>query len=136
MDLERFVSAQEGSYERALVEIRRGRKTGHWMWFIFPQLRGLGHSDMSIRYALGSLEEAQAYLEHPLLGPRLRECVAALQDVIGKSAEEVFGTVDAQKLCSSLTLFEATKTNTAIFDAALVRWFAGRHDQRTIALLS
>ena len=136
MDFERFVSAQEGIYEGALAQIRRGRKTGHWMWFIFPQLRGLGHSDMSIRYALGSLDEAQAYLEHPVLGPRLRECVAALQDVIGKSAEEVFGTVDAQKLRSSLTLFEATNITHAMFDAALVRWFAGQRDQRTIALLS
>jgi len=134
-DLERFVSAQEGIYEGVLAQIKRGRKTGHWMWFIFPQLRGLGHSDMSARYALGSIEEARVYLGDPLLGPRLRECVAALQDITGKSAVEVFGTVDDQKLCSSLTLFAEIKTDHGIFEAALVRWFAGRRDQRTICLL-
>lgn len=94
-DLARFVEAQEGVYQSALAEIRRGAKRGHWMWFIFPQLRGLGHSAMAERYGIGSIEEARAYLEHPLLGQRLRECVEALQDLTGPSAADIFGEVDA-----------------------------------------
>lgn len=104
-DLDRFGTAQAGSYETALAEIRRGAKRSHWMWYIFPQIAGLGRSEMAQRYAIQSLDEARAYLAHPVLGARLRECVAALQDLIGTTAEAVFGAVDAMKLKSSLTLF-------------------------------
>jgi uncharacterized protein (DUF1810 family) len=96
--LDRFVAAQAESYERALAEVRRGKKRTHWMWYIFPQIAGLGHSAMAKRYAIGSLEEAKAYLDHSLLGTRYRECVTALQDLTALTAEKVFGAVDAAKL--------------------------------------
>ena len=134
VDLERFVTAQEADYHIALAEIRRGSKRSHWMWYIFPQIDGLGHSAMSRRYAIRSLDEARAYLDHPLLGQRYRECVGALQDLTGTTAEQVFGTVDAAKLRSSLTLFQATG-NEPLFGAALDRWFAGQRDARTLAML-
>ncbi|KQS05169.1 calpastatin [Sphingomonas sp. Leaf357] len=134
-DLRRFVAAQADIYPTALSEIRRGAKRSHWMWFIFPQIAGLGHSEMSRRYALASLAEARAYLGHGLLGPRLRECVIALQDLVGTTAERVFGDVDAAKLRSSLTLFEAAAQD-PLYSAALDRWFAGQRDQRTLDLLA
>ncbi len=120
--LDRFVSAQEVSYARVLTELRRGLKTSHWMWFVFPQVAGLGSSEMSRRYALGSIAEAQAYLAHPLLGARYRECVAVLQDLVATTAEAVFGRVDAAKLRSSLTLF-AEAAGDPLFAAAIQRWF-------------
>src|SRR5688572_30698624 len=104
-DLDRFVAAQEGVYRSALDELRAGRKTGHWMWFVFPQVAGLGSSDMSRRYAIGSLAEARAYLAHPILGARLRECARALLAVRGRGAEAILGDIDARKLRSSMTLF-------------------------------
>ena len=134
-DLARFVDAQSGVYESALAEIRRGRKTTHWMWFIFPQIAGLGSSAMSQRYAIGSLAEARAYLAHPVLGTRYRECVAALQDLVGTSAEAVFGGVDAAKLRSSLTLFAAAAPDERLFAAELERWFGGETDPRTLERL-
>jgi uncharacterized protein (DUF1810 family) len=134
LDLERFVHAQEADYQVALAEIRRGGKRSHWMWYIFPQIDGLGHSAMSRRYAIRSLDEARAYLDHPLLGQRLRDCLGALQDLTGTTAEQVFGTVDAAKLRSSLTLFLAV-ANEPLFGAALERWFGGNRDARTLALL-
>ena len=134
-DLGRFVDAQFGIHERALAEIRRGRKTSHWMWFIFPQLAGLGFSEMSRRYAIGSLAEARAYLAHPLLGSRYRECVGALQDLVGTTAEAVFGAVDVMKLQSSLTLFAQAAPEDRLFAAALERWFGGVPDRRTLDLL-
>ena len=134
-DLARFIAAQDGVYERALAEIRRGRKTGHWMWFVFPQLRGLGISSMSQRFAMASLAEARAYLAHPLLGPRYRECVSALQDLVGTTAVAVFGEVDAAKLASSLTLFAEAAPDDRLFTAALDRWFGGRRDEKTLTLL-
>jgi uncharacterized protein (DUF1810 family) len=133
-DLDRFVAAQAGSYETALAEIRRGAKRSHWMWYIFPQIAGLGRSDMARRYAIRSLDEARAYLAHPLLGARLRECVAALQDLIGLTAESVFGDIDATKLRSSLTLFIAAGAG-PLFTAALDRWFDGAKDQATLSWL-
>ncbi len=133
--LSRFVDAQEGSYERALAEIRRGAKKSHWMWFIFPQIAGLGHSALAQRYAIGSLEEAHAYLAHPVLGPRYHECVSALQDLPMTSADAVFGGVDALKLRSSLTLF-AQASDEPLFPAAIDRWFGGRRDERTMAILA
>lgn len=134
VDLERFVTAQEADYHIALAEIRRGSKRSHWMWYIFPQIDGLGHSAMSRRYAIRSLDEARAYLDHPLLGQRYRDCVGVLQDLTGTTAEQVFGTVDAAKLRSSLTLFQATG-NEPLFGAALERWFGGSRDPRTLARL-
>jgi len=133
-DLERFVEAQSGDYPRALAEITAGRKRSHWMWYVFPQLAGLGRSGMAQRYAISGIEEARAYLAHPLLGVRLRECVAALQDLTGTSAEAVFGDVDAMKLRSSLTLF-AQAGGEPLFSAALERWFKGEADEKTLALL-
>lgn len=131
-DLARFVDAQEGSYAVALDEIRRGAKRSHWMWFVFPQIAGLGHSAMARRYAIGSLEEARAYLAHPLLGPRLRACVAALDALDGTGAERVFGAIDAVKLRSSLTLFEAAG---APFAATIECW-CGDRDEATLRLLA
>jgi uncharacterized protein (DUF1810 family) len=134
-DLDRFVLAQETTYARVLTELTRGLKTSHWMWFIFPQVAGLGLSEMSRQYAIGSIEEAQAYLAHPLLGARYRECVAALQDLVGTTAEGVFGSVDAAKLRSSLTLFAEAAPRDSLFEAALQRWFEGDKDERTIDIL-
>ncbi len=133
-DLDRFVTAQAENYETALAEIRRGAKRSHWMWYIFPQIAGLGRSEMARHYALVSLDEARAYLAHPLLGARLRDCVAALQDLTGTSAVAVFGEIDAVKLRSSLTVFEAAGGG-ALFIAALARWFDGSTDPATLALI-
>src|SRR5215207_2816878 len=106
-DLERFVDAQNahGTYDDAVDELRRGRKTSHWIWFVFPQIAGLGFSATSRRYAISSLAEAKAYLEHPVLGPRLKECAELMTQVQGRSAEQILGGIDAQKLHSSMTLF-------------------------------
>lgn len=134
-NLQRFVDAQASTYDRALAEIRRGRKTSHWMWYIFPQIAGLGCSEMSKRFAISSIEEAQAYLAHPVLGTRYRECVAALQDLIGTTAEAVFGDVDAAKLRSSLTLFSRAAPGEQMLTAALKRWFYELEDERTLARL-
>ena len=133
-NLERFVEAQAGSYDTALAEIRRGAKRSHWMWFIFPQIAGLGRSETARRFAIQSLDEARAYLDHPVLGSRLRECVGAIQDIVGKTADEVFGEVDALKLRSSLTLFGQAGGG-PLYDAALRRWFDGAPDPATLGLL-
>ena len=130
-DLERYISAQENDYRVALAEIGRGAKRSHWMWYIFPQLAGLGSSAISRRYAIRSLNEARAYLDHPVLGPRLRECVSALQDLTGTTAEGVFGAIDAAKLRSSLTLF-LEANDEPLFRAALDRWFGGQLDEATV----
>ncbi|SDC98603.1 Uncharacterized protein, DUF1810 family [Sphingomonas sp. YR710] len=121
-ELRRFVVAQAAIYRQALAEIRQGRKASHWMWFIFPQIAGLGHSATARRYAIGSIAEARAYLNHPILGARLRECVEALRALPPISADAVFGPIDAVKLRSSLTLFAAASQEAA-FAAALLRWF-------------
>lgn len=134
-DLERFVSVQDQVYPRALDEIKRGTKRSHWMWFIFPQLAGLGRSAMAQHYAIADLGEARAYLAHPLLGARYLECVEALQDLEESDPVAVFGAVDAAKLRSSLTLFEAGEAK-PLFAAALTRWFGGVRDEQTLALLS
>jgi len=134
-DLQRFVTAQADSYETALTEIKRGAKRSHWMWYIFPQLAGLGTSPMARHYAIGSIEEAKAYLGHPLLGPRLLACIEALQALPPTPAEKVFGDIDAKKLRSSLTLF-MTAGGGPIFEQALRRWFAGQADDATLKLLS
>ena len=131
--LERFVRAQDehGTYESALAELRAGRKQGHWMWFVFPQLAGLGSSAMAQAYAIGSLAEARAYIEHPVLGERLRESAAALDSLAGVSAEEVLGHVDALKLCSSLTLFERADPGEPLFARLLRKFYGGVRDDRT-----
>lgn len=130
--LERFVEAQAEIYPRALSEIGRGKKRSHWMWYMFPQLAGLGRSAMAQRYAIADVDEARAYLAHPVLGPRYIECVSALQDLIGSDPVAVFGEIDAVKLRSSLTLFEAAGAR-PLFAAALDRWFGGLRDERTLA---
>lgn len=134
-NLERFVAAQAQTYTGALGEIAAGRKVTHWMWFIFPQLAGLGHSAMAQRYAIASLDEARAYLDHPLLGQRYRDCVGALQRLPTSTPEDVFGGVDAMKLKSSLTLFARAAPADSLFVAALGKWFGGAEDHRTLALL-
>ena len=133
-NLERFVTAQEPIYTEVLDELRAGRKTGHWMWFIFPQIIGLGHSPMSERYAIRSLAEAQAYLAHPLLGARLRECAGLVLEITGRTAEEVFGPIDARKLRSCMTLFHRAAPDEALFRQVLDR-FAGSADPLTDAIL-
>jgi len=137
-DLERFVRAQDasGTYDGALAELRGGRKTGHWMWFVFPQLAGLGRSETSRRYALSSLEEARAYLAHPVLGPRLQACARALLGLDGRTATEILGPVDALKLRSSLTLFARAAPADPVFGEVLARYFDGRPDAATDALLA
>jgi uncharacterized protein (DUF1810 family) len=134
-DLERFVDAQDGIYERALSELRAGRKRSHWMWFVFPQLRGLGRSAMADRYGLASLEEAVGYLAHPVLGPRLRECTAAVNGVARKSASEIFGFPDDLKFHSSMTLFHLADASDPQFAEALRKYFGGRDDTGTLELL-
>ena len=131
--LARFVVAQRASYAQALAEIRQGEKRTHWMWYVFPQIAGLGLSAMAQRYAIGSLDEAQAYLRHPVLGPRYEECVTALQQLDGMTAERVFGSIDAVKLRSSLTLFGVAEDN-SLFRSAIDRWFGGP-DERTLEIL-
>jgi uncharacterized protein (DUF1810 family) len=134
-DLARFVSAQARDYDAALAELRAGRKTTHWIWYVLPQLRGLGTSAMSARYGIGSLDEARAYLAHPTLGPRLVECVAAMNALEGRSAVQVLGTIDAAKLRSCLTLFLAAEPGNAVLGRALDKYYAGAADERTLALL-
>lgn len=134
-DLARFVAAQEPAYARALAEIRAGDKRSHWMWFVFPQLAGLGSSAMAQRYAIGGLAEAEAYLAHPLLGPRLRECSEALLRLNGKSAHEIFGSPDDWKLHSSMTLFAQAAPSPSVFQQVLGMYFAGRPDARTLVIL-
>lgn len=133
-NLDRFVTAQQGVWEDALGELRRGRKTSHWMWFIFPQLSGLGRSAMAHTYGIASLDEARAYLTHPVLGARLYEATAALLAAPG-SAETILGDVDAMKLRSSMTLFALAADDPAPFRAALDRFFAGHEDAATIDVL-
>lgn len=140
-DLRRFVLAQDGRdgagtiYERALEELTAGRKQTHWMWFVFPQLAGLGSSFMAQKYAIADLEEAQAYLAHPVLGPRLRACVEALNRLEGRSARQVMGSPDDLKLRSSLTLFAHATSENADFLAALAKYFDGEADPESMRRL-
>ena len=135
--LERFVAAQDASetYERAIAEMRQGRKTSHWMWFVFPQIAGLGRSATSRMYAISSLAEARAYLAHPVLGPRLAECAEIVCGVEGRSAEQIFGGIDAQKLRSSATLFARADPATQVFQRVLDQYFDGVPDPATDALI-
>jgi uncharacterized protein (DUF1810 family) len=133
-DLNRFVAAQSDLFHTALGEIRHGRKQTHWMWFIFPQIAGLGQSPIAQRYAISGRNEACAYLDHAMLGLRYRRCVTALQDLPPSDAVAIFGEIDAIKLRSSLTLF-AEVSDEPMFRAALQRWFDGQHDPATLRLL-
>jgi uncharacterized protein (DUF1810 family) len=134
-DLQRFVEAQEGVFEEACAELRRGKKTGHWMWFVFPQIAGLGFSEMSRRYAIRSLEEARAYVAHPVLGPRLREVCGILNGIEGRSAYQVFGSPDDLKLRSSMTLFAKAVEEKGVFLEVLRKYFGGVEDERTLELM-
>jgi len=135
-DLNRFVIAQSKDYLYALEELRAGKKQTHWIWYVLPQLRGLGSSSRAIFYGIGSAEEAEAYLNHAVLGPRLRECVATMNALGGLSALQVLGKVDAAKFRSCLTLFRSVDPSNVVFSEALDKFFAGMPDQASLDLLS
>jgi len=134
-NLQRFVEAQEPVIEDVKSELRSGRKRTHWMWYVFPQLKGLGSSRLSRRYAISSRAEADAYLAHPVLGPRLRECTALVNGVEGRSATEIFGSPDDLKFRSSMTLFDAVADDPTPFETALERYYGGEPDPKTLELL-
>ena len=134
-DLQRFVDAQRSTYDQALAELRAGQKRTHWMWFVFPQIAGLGSSGMAQRFALAGLDEARAYVAHPVLGRRLVDCARALTALEGTDAVEVFGPLDAQKLHSSMTLFARADPDEPAFREVLDRSFGGAEDAGTLALL-
>jgi uncharacterized protein (DUF1810 family) len=137
-DLGRFVTAQDqgGTYEAAVAELRSGRKRSHWMWFVFPQIAGLGQSPISRRYAISSLSEARAYLAHDVLGPRLVECARIVAALNAPSAEDVFGGIDAMKLRSSMTLFARADPTNPVFGEVLEAYFGGQADEATDRLLA
>jgi uncharacterized protein (DUF1810 family) len=135
-ELARFTTAQEGIYHRALAEIRNGDKRSHWMWFIFPQIDGLGFSSTAKRYAIKSAEEARQYLAHPVLGPRLLECTEAALAVEGRSAFEIFGSPDDFKLKSCMTLFETVAGPDSVFGRVLDKYYQGQRDTRTLDILA
>ncbi len=134
-NLQRFVDAQAPVYDQVLRELQAGRKRSHWSWFIFPQLQGLGSSAMATRYAIGSLAEARAYLAHPVLGPRLEECVALVNQVEGRSAEAILGYPDDLKFRSCVTLFSQAAPDRPVFRDALDKYFSGEPDPRTLERL-
>jgi len=133
--LQRFIDAQEPVFSRVLAELAQGRKYGHWIWFIFPQMKGLGRSSTSEFFGVSSLGGARAYLQHPLLAPRLIKCTELVNAVEGRDAEEIFGDIDAMKFRSSMTLFAYADPDNRIFSAALAKYFAGEFDSRTTACL-
>jgi uncharacterized protein (DUF1810 family) len=134
-DLNRFLSAQEGVYDRALAEVRSGLKRSHWMWYIFPQIDGLGFSSTTRFYAIKSLEEARQYLSHPVLGARLRESAEAVLSVQGKSALDIFGNPDVMKLQSSMTLFSLVAGPGSVFERVLEKYYQGKRDARTLQIV-
>ncbi|HEX9172442.1 MAG TPA: DUF1810 domain-containing protein [Telluria sp.] len=134
-NLQRFVDAQAPVYDKVLAELRAGRKQSHWMWFIFPQVAGLGRSEMAQKYAIASTDEAAAYLAHPVLGPRLRECAQLVHEVDDKPIEEIFGSPDDRKFQSSMTLFADVAPDVAVFQANLDKYFDGRADSATLERL-
>ena len=134
-DLERFLEEQQDVYDDVLDELRRGRKTGHWIWFIFPQIAGLGYSFMSQRFAISSLDEARDYLAHPVLGSRLRECARTVLETNDRTAEEIFGPIDALKLRSCMTLFHRAAPDEPVFAQVLDRYYGGVADWATDARL-
>jgi len=134
-DLNRFISAQEGVYDRALVELQDGLKRTHWMWYIFPQIDGLGHSPTTRHYSIKSLEEARQYLVHPVLGTRLVECAEAIMAVQVQSASDIFGHPDDWKLQSSMTLFELVSGPRSVFGRVLDKYYQGKQDSRTLQIV-
>jgi uncharacterized protein (DUF1810 family) len=134
--LARFLEAQEHEYERAVSEIREGRKRSHWMWYVFPQFEGLGFSATSRHFAIKSKDEAAAYLAHPVLGPRLTECAEALLQLEGRTAAEIFGSPDDMKLRSSATLFAMVSPAGSVFHRVIEKYFAGQKDERTVRLVA
>ena len=134
-DLERFVNAQNPVFEQVCSELRQGCKKGHWMWFVFPQLRGLGQSSMAYNFGISSRDEAEAYLEHSILGPRLKECTRLVNLVEGRSIEQIFGYPDNLKFRSSMTLFSSIASDDEIFVAALRKYFGGQADRPTLERL-
>jgi uncharacterized protein (DUF1810 family) len=135
-DLQRFVDAQGRVYDTVVAELRGGRKRTHWMWFVFPQLRGLGSSPTAMRFAISSIDEARAYLDHELLGARLRECAGLVSRIDGRTAEEIFGWPDDMKLRSSMTLFARAADDNAEFVAVLDKFYGGEEDPATLARLT
>jgi len=131
-ELQRFIDAQRPLYDRVLCELRGGQKRTHWMWFVFPQIEGLGHSAMAQKYAIASREEAAAYLRHPLLGGRLEECTALVNAIANKSAREIFGQPDDLKFRSSMTLFAQVAKGHSLFKEAVEKYFDGRFDEATL----
>jgi len=134
-NLQRFVKAQDAVFDEVRAELREGQKASHWMWFVFPQLKGLGHSGMAERFGIASREEAEAYLAHPILGPRLRECTQLVNSVEGRSVEDIFGYPDNLKFRSSMTLFSCAAEDNEVFLAALQKYFGGEPDPLTLARL-
>ncbi len=134
-DLQRFVDAQAPVYGTVVNELRSGRKRSHWMWFVFPQLRGLGSSPTAVRFGISSIDEARAYLDHELLGPRLRECASLVAGIEGRSATEIFGSPDDLKLRSSMTLFARAADSGAVFAGVLDKFYDGHEDPATLARL-
>ena len=134
-NLQRFVDAQKPDYQQVCEELRAGHKRTHWIWFIFPQMKGLGRSETASYYGIASRQEAEAYLAHPILGPRLRECTRLVNQVEGRSVDQIFGYPDNLKFRSSMTLFAATAADHQIFKDALEKYFAGEPDPRTVELL-
>ena len=135
-NLQRFLDAQDRVYDAVLEELRAGRKSSHWIWFVFPQFAGLGHSGMAQKFAITSLDEAKAYLQHPVLGPRLRACTQLVLDVEERGAEEIFGYPDYLKFRSCMTLFLTAATDNTIFKDALLKYFDGKPDQLTLDILA
>lgn len=134
-NLNRFIKAQNNVYQQVVTELRNGRKTSHWMWYIFPQLEQLGRSSTAIFYGIKNLEEAQKYLEHPLLGTRLKECCQILVEGEETSVDKIFGSPDNKKLKSSMTLFDAVPNSDPIFEQVLTKFFNGQKDDKTLSLL-
>lgn len=135
-DFHRFLTAQAPTYDTVLAELRAGRKSSHWIWFIFPQIAGLGHSAMAQQFAIGSLDEATAYLQHPVLGHRLRECTQLVLNVEGRTIEEIFPYPDNLKFCSCMTVFMTATIDNTVFKNSLLKYFDGRPDQLTIQVLA
>ncbi len=136
IDLQIFVQAQEDIYEQALAELKNGSKESHWMWFVFPQIAGLGNSEMARKYAIPNLADAKAYLSHDLLGSRLRECTDAVLAVEGRTAHEIFGSPDDVKLKSCMTLFEVADGPGSVFSSILEKYFEGQRDERSLMILN
>ncbi len=136
IDLQIFVQAQEDIYEQALAELKNGSKESHWMWFVFPQIAGLGNSEMARKYAIPNMADAKAYLSHDLLGSRLRECTEAVLAVEGRTAHEILGSPDDMKLKSCMTLFEVADGPDSIFSSILEKYFEGQRDERSLMILN